>query len=375
MTRPSITAAMIVRDEERYLEECLAIAADHVDEIVVVDTGSTDRSLEIARAAGALVHETTWQDDFAAARNTALDLATSEWILYIDADERVVNGLAAADLDALADPAVVAARCRFSVHPDLTRYWEYRLFRNRPDIRYEGRIHETMVPALTRLEAEGHRIVCTSLAIDHLGYVGDQTAKHHRNLPLVERQVRTDPGRGYLWYHLGSIHLGLGDPDAAEEAWRAGVDASRERAEANPLDVLCYSALATLVLADDRRGGATTARMLVDEMRGRLPHSHQVDWVDANVALAEARWADARAGFERLASVDPDTLVDPCLAFERDIFRAGAYHGMGVSHFELGDAAEAARWFAAAERCRPDVPTYRAKRVAAEHRARSGADR
>jgi tetratricopeptide (TPR) repeat protein len=370
VTRPTISAAMIVKDEERHLTDCLALVRPHVDEIVVVDTGSSDRSIDIARAAGAEVHPVAWTDDFAAARNAALDLARSEWILYVDADERVVEGLTPADLDAMADPDVVAARCRFSVHPDLTRYWEYRLFRNRPDVRYEGRIHETMVPSLTWLEAEGHRIICTGMAIDHLGYMGDQTAKHHRNRPLLERQVQTDPGRSYLWYHLGAVRHGLGDEAGAEDAWRAGVEASRRRALAMPLDVLCYSGLVTLLLAPGRDGAGSEAAALADEMRDRLPASHQLEWIDANVALAEGRWSDAQAGFERLAAVDPDAVIDPCLAFERDIFRAGAYHGMGICHFELGAAAEAARWFRAAERCRPDVAEYRSKRIVAEQLAR-----
>jgi tetratricopeptide (TPR) repeat protein len=370
VSRPTISAAMIVRDEERHLGDCLALVRPHVDEIVIVDTGSTDRSIEIARSAGAEVQSLAWTDDFAAARNAALDLARCEWILYIDADERVVDGLTEADLSAMTDPDVVAARCRFSVHPDLTRYWEYRLFRNRPDVRYEGRIHETMVPSLRRLEAEGHRTICTGMAIDHLGYLGDQTAKHHRNLPLLERQVQADPGRPYLWYQLGAVHLGLGDEARAEEAWRAGVEASRARTAALPLDVLCYSALVTLLLAPDRDGGGSEARALAGEMRDRLPPSHQIEWIDANVALAEGRWCDALAGFEGLATVDPDTIVDPCLAFERDIFRAGAHHGIGICHFELGRPADAARWFASAERCRPDVTEYRSKRVVAERLAR-----
>jgi tetratricopeptide (TPR) repeat protein len=242
-------------------------------------------------------------------------------------------------------------------------------------VRYEGRIHETMVPSLSRLEASGHRIVPTRLAIDHLGYVGDQSAKHARNLPLLEQQVAADPARPFLWYHLGSVRLALGDDAGAEEAWRSGVEASRRRPRANPLDVLCYSGLVVQLLAGVQQdaspdgGTLATARALADEMRCRLSPSHQLEWIDASVALFEGRWTEAMPRFEQLAAVDPDSVLDPCLAFERDIFRAGAFHGIGVCRFELGQPAEAARWFAAAERCRPDVAAYRTKRVVAEHRA------
>ena len=79
---------MIVRDEEKVLGDCLRSIRDHVDEIVITDTGSTDRSREIAGEFGARVLEQPLQDDFSAARNHSLDAATGDWILYIDADER-----------------------------------------------------------------------------------------------------------------------------------------------------------------------------------------------------------------------------------------------------------------------------------------------
>ena len=86
---PDIGAAMIVRNEERFLDDCLASIAGQVDEIVLVDTGSTDLTLEIAGRYGARIIEYPWSDDFSAARNHALDHASSDWILYIDADERL----------------------------------------------------------------------------------------------------------------------------------------------------------------------------------------------------------------------------------------------------------------------------------------------
>src|SRR5438552_2548557 len=89
MRRPLLTAAMIARDEERHLPACLASLADVVDEVVLVDTGSVDRTVEIARAHGATVLHHSWSDDFSAPRNLGLDNARGRWILYIDADERL----------------------------------------------------------------------------------------------------------------------------------------------------------------------------------------------------------------------------------------------------------------------------------------------
>ncbi|MGO9882155.1 MAG: glycosyltransferase family 2 protein, partial [Solirubrobacteraceae bacterium] len=87
-----LSGALIVRDESRVLSDCLASIREIVDEIVVVDTGSVDDSVEIARRYGARVIHHPWRDDFAQARNAALDAARGEWILYIDADERLSGG-------------------------------------------------------------------------------------------------------------------------------------------------------------------------------------------------------------------------------------------------------------------------------------------
>src|SRR4051794_13018003 len=124
-----LSAALIVRDEEHYLDGCLASLRGLVDEIVVVDTGSIDRSREIAAAHGARLSSHVWRNDFAAARNQALDLARGDWILYIDADERV----RAYDRDALkaelASLRFCASTVRFHARTGFTAYPEYRLFR------------------------------------------------------------------------------------------------------------------------------------------------------------------------------------------------------------------------------------------------------
>src|SRR5262249_6517995 len=84
---PLISLCMIVRDEEPRIEECLRSAAPYVGEMVVVDTGSKDRTREIAAACGARVYEMEWTDSFAAARNASLDLARGQWIYWQDADD------------------------------------------------------------------------------------------------------------------------------------------------------------------------------------------------------------------------------------------------------------------------------------------------
>jgi glycosyltransferase involved in cell wall biosynthesis len=108
-----ISAALIVRNEETHICDCLRSIVGLVDDIVVVDTGSGDRSREIAAAHGARVVDYEWHDDFAAARNHAIDQAAGDWILYIDADERVRPYDRRIVEGELADPGLCACTVRF----------------------------------------------------------------------------------------------------------------------------------------------------------------------------------------------------------------------------------------------------------------------
>ena len=109
----SLSAAIIVKDEADRLDACLTSLRGLVDEIVVVDTGSTDRSVAVAEQHGAVVAHEPWQGDFAVPRNRSLDLVTGDWVLYVDADEQVQGDFAVVreHLDTAAD--CVALRVRF----------------------------------------------------------------------------------------------------------------------------------------------------------------------------------------------------------------------------------------------------------------------
>jgi len=112
--RPLLSAAIIVRDEAEFLHACLSSIKGVCDEIVVVDTGGSDDSREVARSFGADIGFYEWNNDFAAARNASLEMATGEWILYIDADEQLVEldvDSARAELRDRTD--AVALRVRF----------------------------------------------------------------------------------------------------------------------------------------------------------------------------------------------------------------------------------------------------------------------
>jgi tetratricopeptide (TPR) repeat protein len=330
----------------------------------VVDTGSRDRSREIATAHGARVLDYEWHDDFAAARNYAIDQASGDWILYIDADERarvydrqILEG-------ELGDPRLCACQVRFYPRTGCTAYPEHRLFRRDRQIRFRSAIHETILPDLDRIVAAGRgRIGSTRLTIDHLGYDGDQSHKAERNLGLLAKQVKADPDRIYLWWHLGSVYRDLGRLAEAEAAWLRGADVARRRPSRGPEIALCLIELAKLhlVRGDD-------PRVLIDEAKALQPDNLLVHWIEAHMLAADGQYTQALAIFGELANIDPDTLLAE-LSYDRRMFGASAFAEMGYCAFRMGCYAESETWYRRAEALEPGCLEFRVKRQLSGNRA------
>lgn len=386
-----LSAALIVRDEERFLGDCLRSIAGLVDEAVVVDTGSTDRSREIARDLGARLFELPWTGDFAAARNYALDQARGAWILYIDADERVTAGGRDDLAPLLADPRLAACTVRFRPITGATRYREYRLFRNRPDLRFSGVIHETHVPALLEVCARYEMgIAHSAVAIDHLGYDGDISHKHGRNLPLLRARLATDPTHVYSWGHLGATLSGMGDAAGAEQAWRQGLAVARGKRARSLSDSGAYVDMARLLIGRGGDGGergeggsgegskagevgatrdVREAREIVAEGLFLFPDNFTLQWFQARLLLDAERFEEALPMLERLVATDPDEEAGGVLAHDERIFGLFAYEGLGLCCFRLGRFAESAHWYGRAEAVSPSPLENRTKRLLAASRA------
>jgi glycosyltransferase involved in cell wall biosynthesis len=354
-----VSAALIVRDEERHLWDCLWSIRDLVDEIVVVDTGSTDETSAIARRLGVRVHEVAWRDDFAAARNVALDSCRGEWILYIDADERVRPGSAARVRGLLRRPSLVGCYVWLHAHAGHTAYREMRLFRNRPRIRFEGVIHENMWPGILRhMAAEGGTIGHTDLTLDHVGYHGDQGHKHRRNLPLLLRKLEEDPDHPYSWWHLGAVYRGLGEPDRARAAWRAGVAAARRKRMRRWADSLTYIGLIELDFAQREE-----VDPLLEEALRRYPDHPHLVWLHGQALIRDGRFADAIPVLEDLVAWrSRPRATDGVVGADERLFSLLPYDALAACHYRLGRYAAAQRYFALAERCDPDRLEYRVKR-------------
>lgn len=357
---------MIVRNEERFLPGCLVSLGQEVDEVIVVDTGSDDRSRDIALDMGAVVVDHPWRGDFAEARNVALDRATGDWILYIDADERLVVPEQGALRRAVALPAAVAGRVRFRPRVAYTPYLEIRLFRRDDRIRFRGRIHETVHPDIDKVaRSDGLRLADLAIGIDHFGYEGDLAHKHARNLPLLQAAVSDDPGRVFLWADMARSLAAVGRRQEAEAACRRAIAlsaAAGDNAKQHRDGVVAW--LELIGLQTNAEAAAQQAR----EALAAFPEDMALRLAAARTALAAGETEDALALADLLCAIDADSFIDPLVAYDKRIFGEWALELKGAALLRLGRRAEAADVFRRAGELAPDNPAYRFKAIAAAGR-------
>jgi tetratricopeptide (TPR) repeat protein len=354
---PVLSATLIVRDEAADLPGCLASIRGLVDEIVVVDTGSTDGSARIAAEFGARVFDVEWSNDFAAARNAALERARGRWILYIDADERAGPLLRETLASQLADPRLVTCTVRFRLRTGFTRYREFRLFRNDPRIRFRNVIHETMLPDIEAvIRTDGLGIAHSDLAVDHFGYDGSQDAKHRRNIPLLRDRLARESDHVYSWNHLGHALAGMGDVTGALAAWWRAVGVVRARGVRSALDRLPYGSLL------QHPGAAAEARHLLAEALDRFAGDHLFCWLHGLRLAEDGRPSEAIPLFEGLTAIDAEAFcADDGIAYDARIFGIFSYDALALCHFRLGRYEESARYYGLADAAEPENPVHRIK--------------
>jgi glycosyltransferase involved in cell wall biosynthesis len=363
-----VSAAMIVRDEEKVLGDCLDSLVGCVDEIVIADTGSIDSSRDIARARGARVFDLPWTGDFSAARNAAIDAATGDWILYIDADERlhVPEGVRLSEF--LDDPRAAAFTVIFQPLVGFTTYKNWRLWRNDPRVRFQGVFHETMRPGIEAVcREDGLAILDSAVKITHVGYEGDLSHKHRRNLPLLRKAVEERPWNIFCWQHLAETLAALGETREAIEACREAVELARrppKEMKEQSDGSLAYQAMARLLsdVGED-------ALPIIEEGLRKVPHDRALLFFRARGLITAGREEEALTVLDRLAAEDPSTLHDRYTAYDVRIFGEFAQDLRGVALLRLARYDEAAEAFEKAAVAAPENLAYRTKAAAMRGRA------
>jgi glycosyltransferase involved in cell wall biosynthesis len=316
-SQPLIAAAIIVKNEAEHLQRCLNSIKDFCDEIIVVDTGSTDNTVEIATAIATKVLHKEWKQDFAASRNFALDAVTAEWVLYIDADEELVMDDVVALRQQVADAQnVMAFGLRMHTQANWTPYLDYRMWRNRDDIRFIGEIHETTMDGIMRVGHETNRSLAPiDISIMHHGYEGDLTAKHQRNLPLLEAELKVHPEKINLWNHLGRVHLALGRPDLAERTWRTGINRVEQHGMRSTYDVQIYASLADMMIAQRR-----DALPIINRGKELDPNFLTFKWLTARQDATSGRFSEALELCDELMTLGESATSPEGAAYNLDMF-------------------------------------------------------
>lgn len=327
---------MIARNEESFIEDCLASVAGVCHEAIVVDTGSTDRTRELCAAAGARVLEAPWTDDFASARNVGVEVATGSHILVLDADERLAPGMAKGLLEAASTPDLLLGclplynASTLDATPDEILdgskllngpVFVPRLFRNLPEMRFERRVHETLTRGFNELQAKGAGMsMAIGAALIHYGDVPKHRVDHgkdDRNEKLLRMSLEDDPGdgeiAGYLLVHL----IQRGRLDEARSIGEQCFPPFVARNDARPPGHLPENMVRigySLGLAQVECGAPDAALGTVDEALRFTPEGHpNLHYVRGLAAFAAADLEAAEESFRETLSAHNRNFAQPVL--------------------------------------------------------------
>jgi len=315
-----IALCMIVKNEEDWVEGAAESVSSIVDDVIIVDTGSTDSTIARAQALGATVLKYQWEDSFALARNVSLTAARQPWILVLDADERI----AARDLchikDATASGAApdgyhlnqrnyVFKRQVFGWAPNTNDYAEgagydgyvdnplIRLFRNSPEIRFEGSVHEIINPnRLPHLKFSSIPVV-----LHHYGKVRGEkrlTEKQHLYLALGMKKVSEDPGNAKARFDLGIQYQELGRHEEAANCFRRTFDMNRL-----PIALLYWA-----ISEKHLNRNESAARLLYRALAAGLD-TFDLHLELGNVHLALGEWVPAQTEYNHCLALDPQNPI------------------------------------------------------------------
>ncbi|MBL1210958.1 MAG: tetratricopeptide repeat protein [Geminocystis sp. GBBB08] len=222
---------MIVKNEAQNLPNCLHSVKNLVHEMIVIDTGSTDNTKEIALNMGAKVYDFSWQDDFAQARNYALEYVNTEWVLVLDADEVLNPSIVTYIQQAVTiENHLVINLIRHEVGALSSPYSQLsRLFRKHPDIKFSRPYHaliDDSVLSLQKKEAHWLIVDLPEIAIQHYGYqpqINAEGNKVKRAKKAMESYLRENPNDAYVCSKLGALYLDLGDTKKGLKLLKTGL--------------------------------------------------------------------------------------------------------------------------------------------------------
>lgn len=353
---PRVSLTMIVKNEAQNLPRCLQSVADLGLELVIADTGSQDRTREIARSFGARLVEFPWVDHFGAARNAALAAATGSWVLWLDADD-ALDDENRAKLQRLLGQLgngkdAYAMKVRSALDPQrrsVRLLDQVRLFPRHPQVQWEYRIHEQILPAVHR---QGGSVRWSDIVIDHHGYVdpGVRKRKLDRNLRLLRLDDAERPQDAYTQFNLGWTLLDLG------EAGEALLRLQRSLSLSAPENSIVRKLYVLLGLAHKQLKQPDQALARYREGRTRCPDDLELPFEEALLLYERGDCAGAARVLQELLAIPPGQFfasVDPAVRTVK------APHLLAECCRRVGQLAAAERWCRQALAAQPDhVPLW-----------------
>ena len=337
----TLALVMIARDESRCIERCIVSARPWVDEVIVLDTGSVDDTAQRAAAAGARVHHFVWVDDFAAARNAALDIANADWCLVLDADEWIAG---AADLlaalrsqpgDFIGQVTVASVFDQPGGSTSEAPSWLSRVLPR--GVRYAGRVHEQPQSLLPRRRLP--------LVVGHDGYRDAQMgAKRGRNCHLLQLALAEHPDDAYLRYQLGKDLEVRGQFDAAV------VHYTDAYGRMEPQAAWRHDLVLRLLFSLKKTGSFEQAVSLADAEMPHWQHSPDFFFTLGDLFLDWAACAPERASellpmiessWTRALAIGENPQLQDTVRGRGSFLAA---HNLAVLHATLGRAAQAQAW-------------------------------
>jgi glycosyltransferase involved in cell wall biosynthesis len=350
----SLSVCLIARNEESNLPRALRSVREVADEVIVADTGSTDATVEVARQWGASICHFPWCDDFSAARNHAIEQATGDWILWLDADEELLASSRGELLESPAREDVLACLvCRHDLvdpsTPEVyTQMWQLRLFRRRSDLRFRGRCHPEFHPPILEIaQACGQRVCTSGIALRHYGYVAEmRLPKLQRAARLLELELQDRPGQLYYMIEYGRTLLRI-DPARGEEALARAAEqlaVSLHAAEA-PTPMVAGLLEDLLQLPPDRLPAGFSRQRLFELSARWFPRSAPLVWWRARDAFDRGQFAEAERHLRLLVAMGRDHSYDRHISFDPRIVGGDAMLNLGVCLVRQAKLADAEKCF------------------------------
>jgi glycosyltransferase involved in cell wall biosynthesis len=263
--RPLLSLCMIVKNEEKNIGECLKSAKDLADEIIVTDTGSSDNTVEIAKSYGAKIEHFEWTKDFSAARNHSISKATCRWVIWLDADDRVPEKTVM-EFRKILSKEPMNKVFYFEISDGKgTKFLQIRVFPNKEQIEFEGRIHEQILPSIRKL---GISEVKLPLEIIHTGYNDQELLKEKqlRNLELFREQFPGEKGMNPLdMFHYGTCYNILGEHENAIKWLRESLKEAKSQGFNELLVLLPHEIACILEQQGDLQGALETLELSLKE--------------------------------------------------------------------------------------------------------------